>query len=114
MLFESSDVSRETFEQRSGWQLTPEGACQGGRCVPLQGIDVESPRVDVRVLADQLGMSRVEAAEHGLLALGPAAGGRMLTSAECPEITLPDLDGAEFSLSSLRGRKIVLVAWASW
>ena len=41
-------------------------------------------------------------------------GGRTLASAECPEITLPDLDGEAFSLSSLRGRKVVLVAWASW
>ena len=42
------------------------------------------------------------------------AGGQVLGSAECPDIRLPDLDGREFSLSSLRGRKVILVAWASW
>ena len=31
-----------------------------------------------------------------------------------PELTLPDLDGRPFELSSLRGQKVVLAAWASW
>ena len=35
-------------------------------------------------------------------------------SAELPEITLPDRNGKPFSFSSLRGTKILLVAWASW
>ena len=31
-----------------------------------------------------------------------------------PELELPDADGNTFKLSSLRGQKVVLVAWASW
>jgi hypothetical protein len=27
---------------------------------------------------------------------------------------LPDIDGQPFSLESLRGQKVLLVAWASW
>ena len=34
--------------------------------------------------------------------------------ARVPEIVLPDLDGIEVSISSLRGQKVLLVAWASW
>ena len=30
------------------------------------------------------------------------------------ELELPDVDGNLFRLSSLRGRKVLLVAWASW
>jgi cytochrome oxidase Cu insertion factor (SCO1/SenC/PrrC family) len=51
---------------------------------------------------------------HGLWALGPESGGRALTTAVVPEITLPDRNGNAFSLSSLRGQKVLLVAWASW
>jgi peroxiredoxin len=37
-----------------------------------------------------------------------------LATAEAPELTLPGLDGNPFRLSTLHGRKVLLVAWASW
>ena len=54
--------------------------------------------------------------EHGLWALGPetAVSGKALTSAIAPELVLPTIDGDDFRLSSLRGQKVLLVAWASW
>ena len=64
-----------------------------------------------RVCSSYAGAGSVGAFSY---ALGPESGGRVLASAVCPEIRLPDLDGREFALSSLRGRKVVLVAWASW
>jgi hypothetical protein len=70
--------------------------------------------LDVRVLAARLGMPLVEDGAHGLWCLGPEAGGRALSSAVAPELTLPDIHDTEFRLSSLRGRKVLLVAWASW
>jgi peroxiredoxin len=38
----------------------------------------------------------------------------VLTTAVAPELELPDADGNPFRLSSLRGQKVLLVAWASW
>jgi hypothetical protein len=35
-------------------------------------------------------------------------------TAEAPDLVLPDRDGNPFALSSLRGHKVALVAWASW
>ena len=40
--------------------------------------------------------------------------GHALTSAVAPDVELPDADGNPFRLSSLRGKKVVMVAWASW
>ena len=54
-------------------------------------------------------MALVHDSEHGLWALGPESGGRALLSAEMPHMTLPDRHGMPFSLSSLRGRKVLLV-----
>ena len=61
-------------------------------------------------------MPLVADAAHGLWALGPetAVTGRALTTAVAPELELPDADGNPFRLSSLRGQKVLLVAWASW
>jgi peroxiredoxin len=38
----------------------------------------------------------------------------VLDSNRMPELVLPDFDGGAFDLASLRGRKVVLIAWASW
>jgi hypothetical protein len=39
---------------------------------------------------------------------------RKLASLEAPDFTLPDPDGRLHSLSDHRGRKVFLVAYASW
>jgi hypothetical protein len=37
-----------------------------------------------------------------------------LASLEAPNFTLPDLNGREHSLADFRGKKVLLVTWASW
>ena len=37
-----------------------------------------------------------------------------LASLEAPNFTLPDLNGRQHSLSDFRGKKVLLVTWASW
>jgi hypothetical protein len=60
-------------------------------------------------------MAVVADREAGLWAIGPESlGGRALVSAEAPELVLDDLERREFRLSSLRGQKVVLVAWAPY
>jgi hypothetical protein len=60
-------------------------------------------------------MALVHDERHGLRALGPSTvSGRALESVEVPDFTLPDIEGRPFRFGSLRGRKVVLVAWASW
>jgi hypothetical protein len=112
VILEQLDVTPEQLRARTGWELKPEGLCKADRCVPMPNDAGE--RIDVRVLAERLGMALVHDSEHGLWALGPESGGRALLSAELPEVTLPDRHGMPFSLSSLRGRKVLLVVWASW
>ena len=112
MLLTSLAVDRREFERRTGWEIKPEGACKEDICVPLGGAGGDS--LDALLLSDRLGMPLVADQASGLWSLGPEAGGRALTSARAPELALPDLEGREFRLSSLLGKKVLLVAWASW
>lgn len=114
MILESLYVDPVEFERRTGWAMKPEGACKGERCVPLGGANAPGEPVDVRAFAARLGMPLVHDMASGLWALGPEAGGRVLDNVEAPDLTLPDLTGKPFSLRSLRGLKVLLVAWASW
>ena len=112
MILETLHLNPDELERRTGWSIKPEGACKGDRCVPLPHVALE--QVDVGMLAERLQMPLIHDAANGLWCLGPEAGGRALTSAVAPELILPGLDGREWSLNSLRGTKVLLVAWASW
>jgi hypothetical protein len=109
MILDTLDISTDEFHAGTGWEIKPQGACKGEVCVPLSG------GFSLTAAAERLGMALVHDAEHGLWALGPESlGGHALATAEAPELTLPDLDGNLFALSSLRGQKVLLVAWAPY
>jgi hypothetical protein len=112
VILDRLDITPAELRDRTGWEIRPEGACKADRCVPLPGNGDD--RLDVRMLADRLGMALVQDEARGLWALGPESGERALLSAEFPDVTLPDRDGNPFSLSALHGKKVLLVAWASW
>jgi len=109
MLIDSLDLDAEAFHTATGWEIKPEGACKGDVCVPLpDGFELSST-------ADLLGMAVVPDDASGLWAIGPESlTGRALVSANAPELVLQDIDGKEFRLSSLLGKKVVLVSWAPY
>lgn len=112
MILHKLKVKTSEFERRTGWSLGPEGACKGDVCVTL---DVRPGGIiDVAAVAERLQMPLLHDHASGLWCLGPEALGRALTTAEAPELVLPDWRGEEFRLSSLRGNKVLLIAWASW
>jgi hypothetical protein len=113
MILDSLDIDRDAFQAGTGWELKPEGACKGEVCIPLRA--APGARVDVADVARQMGLPLVAEAAHGLWALGPESiGGRALTTAVAPELVLPDVNGKAFRLSSLRGQKVLLYAWAPY
>lgn len=109
MILERLDISADAFHAGTGWDIKPEGACKGDVCVPLpDGFELSSA-------ADRLGMALIRHDEQDLWALGPESiGGRALVTAEAPDLVLDDLDGNPFRLSSLRGQKVMLVAWSPY
>jgi hypothetical protein len=111
MILNERALDPARFEQETGWALKPEGACKGDVCIPLPD-DVKA-RMDAVEIAETMGLPVVE--DQGLISIGPESiGGRALTSAQAPELELPDLGGNPFKLSSLKGQKIVVFAWAPY
>jgi hypothetical protein len=111
VILDSLDLTPDTFAAATGWAIKPEGACKADVCVPLD----RSRGFDLAGAAERLGMALVRDDEAGLWALGPeSVGDRALVSAEAPDLVLDDVDGNAFRLASLRGQKVVLVAWAPY
>ncbi len=114
MITNTLTVDRADFESRTGWELKPEGACKGEVCIPLTE-QITGDTIELEPLAAQLGLPLVHDADAGLWALGPESiGSRALATAEAPNLTLPTVDGEMFELASLRGKKVLLVAWSPY
>ena len=116
-------LSPEDVVRVSGWELTAEGVCLEGLCVPEPpGEDSCVARrgdetwVNLSRLARLLDQPVVASPEHRVWFLGDRSQGLAdrLVSLTAPDFTLPDLNGRLYTLSQFRGRKVVLVAWASW
>lgn len=115
MITDRERVPVSEFEQGTGWELKPQGACRGDICIPVPDSAFAGGEVDVAAMAAALHMPLVHDDSRGVTAVGPAVvAGRQLETAEAPDLVLPDLDGRDFALSSLRGQKVLLVAWAPY
>ncbi len=113
-------LTRGELEQSSGWVLKPEGFCKADTCVPVPpGRKAEFVRGDgynLAALAAMFGQPIVRNQAPAVWCFGEAAAERKrsLTSLDAPDFTLPDLSGRMHSLSAYRGKKVLLVSWASW
>ena len=108
------DVVRDAL----GWELKPQGLCKGDVCVPVPpgSLLVRSDGVDLGTLASLLGRPLALDLVERAACLGAAADERAhrLASLDAPDFTLPDVNGRPHTLSGFRGKKVLLVAWASW
>lgn len=115
MILTSTTVPSSDFAAATGWDPKPEGLCRGEVCVPAPGALAADGSLDVEVAAARLGMPLVHDTEHGLWALGPATlSGRALSTAVAADPELVDRQGKAFRVSSLRGRKVIMVAWSTY
>ena len=115
MILTELRTTAAAFAEATGWTPKPEGLCKGEICVPAPGSLGTDGTVDVTVAAQRLGMPVVHDEQHGVYALGAATlSGQTLASADAADPELIDRAGRPFRLSSLRGRKVVLVAWSTY
>jgi hypothetical protein len=104
----------------TGWALKAEGFCKGSACVPVppgrEREMIRGDRVDVAALWRLLGkpVARSDRGDAWVLGEGVEDRAAALASLEAPDFTLPDAEGHLHSLSDHRGKKVLLVTWASW
>ena len=103
-----------------GFLRKPEGLCKGELCVPLppgrEASLVRDGEVNVAGLWRHLGKAVVRNARGDAWVLGEGARdrGAAIQSLDAPDFSLPDPSGRVHSLSEHRGKKVLLVTWASW
>ena len=108
----------------SGFVLKPQGACLNELCVPIPKAREASFLRNVKrvqyfnlsELARTLHQPSVHdaASQTWLFGARPEAQMRYVNTLEAPNFTLPDWKGSQRSLSDFRGKKVLLITWASW
>jgi hypothetical protein len=104
----------------TGWELKPEGLCRGEVCVPTslwpELVDGDRDRVDLAVFARLTGQVVAIDLDERVAVLGPGASTRAeaLSTLRAPDFTVHTIDDEAVSLADFRGRKKLLVAFASW
>jgi AhpC/TSA family len=115
-------LSLDDLRATTGWEFKPQGVCLGEVCVPIPAgreadfVGADGKQCNLAALARQLNQPAVHDDAHAVWVFGEAASARdnVWQSLRAPDFTLPDLEGQWHSLSAYRGRKILLVSWASW
>jgi hypothetical protein len=104
----------------TGCEVKPEGFCRGETCVPVprgrESDFLRDGRVHVSAFWRRLGHPALHDDAGSVWVLGESAAARsaQLASLEAPDFALPDLSGRVHRLSDYRGRRVLLVTWASW
>ena len=111
-------IAPDSLREGLGWELKPQGLCRGEVCVPVgdPGELANASGVDLQAFAEALGRPLALEVSARAAALGTAVAdrSRQLDSLEAPDFELPDLSGAPQRLSDHRGKKVLLIVYASW
>jgi hypothetical protein len=101
-----------------GWELKPQGLCRGAVCIPVRNAPnlTTADGVDLGTLARLLSRPLALDIAERVAYLGVSADerGAQLATLQAPEFSLPDLSGRRHSLTDYRGKKVLLIAYASW
>ncbi|MDE0803585.1 MAG: hypothetical protein OSA99_09710 [Acidimicrobiales bacterium] len=107
-------IDSADLERAIGWTRKPEGLCRGPVCVPVRdSLEADDGTIDLRGVAAALGKRSVFDETGRVLALADDAMGRGEIR-NLHDLRLPDVDGRLVDLSDTAGKKVVLLAWASW
>ena len=113
-------VKRDDVEMAIGWNLKPEGLCQGEVCVPMPRSNadeyVNDGNVNISAWWKLMNRPVLHDNDGETWMLGASAQDRAaaLSSLDAPDFSLPDLDGKMHSLSDFRGKRVFLTTWSSW
>jgi hypothetical protein len=100
----------------NGFELKPQGACRADLCIPIPKGMTDGDYFDLTAFANKAGQAMVADADARVWSFGemPVLRGAFVESRIAPEFAVPDRKGRAVRLSDFRGKKVLVVTWASW
>ncbi len=117
-------VSPGDLTRITGFTLKPEGACLDDLCIPIrQDTDNDlfvsrdgNKWINATALAEKLRQPVVVDRDENVWSFGqvPVARTAFHDNAMAPDFALEDRRGNTIRLSDYRGKKVIIMTWASW
>src|SRR5262245_7041929 len=109
-------IRKRDLPRVNGFDVKPQGACRADVCVPIPKAMLDGEWFDLTAFAKKAGQVVVADVDTRVWSFGEiqALRGSFLNSRAAPDITIPDRRGHPVKLSDFRGKKMLLLTWASW
>ena len=109
-------IRKRDLPRVNGFEVKPQGACRADICVPIPKDMVRGDTFNLTAFAKKAGQVVVADTDARVWSFGEiqALRGSFLHSRVAPDVTIPDRHGRPVSLKDFRGKKVLLVTWASW
>jgi hypothetical protein len=98
------------------FEVKPQGACRADICIPIPKEMRRGEYFNLTAFAKKIGQPVVAEPEARVWSLGEiqALRGTFLENRMAPDFAVPDRAGRPVHLSRFRGKKVLVMTWASW
>lgn len=109
-------VQRKDLPRINGFEIKPQGACRADICIPIPRGMMRGDTFNLSAFAQRVGQKFIADPAARVWSFGeiPVMQGAYLDSRIAPDVEVPDRKGRPVRLSQFRGKKVLLVTWASW
>ena len=109
-------IRKRDLPRVNGFELKPQGACRADLCIPIPKDLVRGNYFNLTAFAKTAGQPVVAEPGARVWSFGEmqALGGGLASSRVAPDFDVPDRLGHPVHLAGFRGKKVLVVTWASW
>jgi hypothetical protein len=109
-------VQKADLPRINGFEIKPQGACREDICIPIPRAMMRGDTFNLTAFAQRVGQKFIADPAARVWSFGeiPVVQGAYVESRIAPDVTVPDRKGRPVRLSQFRGKKVLLVTWASW
>jgi len=107
-------VQSQDLPRINEFEVKPQGACRADVCIPISKDLQKTGWFNLTGFARKIHEAFV--ADSGVWSFGeiPVLRSGFFNSRIAPDFTAPDRAGRQVHLSDFRGKKVLIVTWASW
>ena len=109
-------VRKTDLPRINDFVLKPQGACRADLCIPVSKDMTRGAYFNLTAFARKVGQAVVVDRAARVWSFGeiPVLRGQFVNSRIAPDFAVPDRKGRLVRLSDFRGKKVLVVTWASW
>jgi hypothetical protein len=107
-------VRKTDLPKINDFEVKPQGACRADLCIPIPKSLLKGDYFNLSGFAQRIG--QVTVADSGVWSFGeiPVLRGSFTESRMAPDFAVADRKGKIVHLNDFKGKKVLVVTWASW